>query len=1599
MLLQGMPRHGSTPKLKRSSSTQGQQPRPPSSAKPLSLSSSPRMGASYPPPLRSPRLLVRAATPSAPPADTNDASLLIIRREALIKQLLDFATKWSQAAAPTKAATAKMVSVQARHNANVDALASSLLSIRKHEPPPPVPAAAVDGASARPALKAVEAARGVATRMLFELSDVTLRLIEALVIDRHKAVARYETKKKASAERRAVLARLGGADDSSSDSEDDDPPTRPAFKRGNVAWAVAHAADAIAAPPGVSVGLDYLLRVLLDFHRLPLPSATDPFLLRWFDDEARYDARWSEAASSLAYGAARRRRMEAAEAALHALLSARQHEAVRLGEKSSVGRSSAGWRALALLLYGSTGGFTLRQRELWERRQAAVRLQVMTRRWKLRGKVAARRRARLEAAAIRIQRAFRRTMPSLGAVAGGVGEKISRSNLQRRREEARLARQRERELVEQRREQRRREERARVLRRRRRALRTALPEARQFLKALSTVERAFRAGMARKLLMRSRLKRATATLAATPAAARAAAVWQSRYRSWSLRAELVEREHALCLRAYGQQAAEARLAPMVAWLPGRWGALRGQHAEARGRLQAAAAKGTDGALLSPLLSAEREAKAAEGRLRLLEAVRHAIQEAEKTHGKGGDGGGGGGGGEGEGEGEGGSDDDDGGGVAVPINRALVDECAAKVVAEAHDDAAAEATGTAGTADAAELAGTSSEAQEDGGGATLQPSGLSEVEGGLMRLRELSAWVSTLGGAAKTVDELEAADESGEWATQELRVQSMHILATSDIWAQQRDGAEAQLSALRRRWQRAEFVAAAERAAATLRDEAAIYLPVDADADSDDDDDTSFSKGGAQPGSSATTSPPERRSGTRARGGGGSTEGGAGGGSRVSEEASAKLAAAAVGSGGAGGALPPERLAELLDAARADEARARGRAAEADEVNREWAAAMDEVAQLEGEMRVVAALDAAAARNDERNKGLHRRELRAERLASNVVKLERRRVQHTLWQSRGGAAALQQLLLAGVTATSGATFSARKMLGAHVEHAEAALRQARLDLAEVARAKREARATARRQFDRSASALDDGESGAGGGGGGGGADDEKRAAKEKETCREAIGRAEGALRELRALKERDTGKGPPLAEALRAQLDACAAAEKRGAAQIAELEARMSRRAAAKHRLRSLAVIVGAAAKAAAAGLADADADAPSSLERAGLGSSLSGAVRHAPASAAADGGGGSGEVANCRETERQWELRHVHVAVAGGAARLNAERGGVQLFGWSTLSAALQMQPQAWLAGGGSSGGGAVLGVAHMRAAAEALQISLDRSEGQYTLLWVATQLLRAPLPAGWATVAPAAGKILPRFRDTRVGGAEQDEHPLMSTFVDELDIMRRRLRLRYRAHRSVESMWLFARPDGPSTGPDGGAGVYYDLTQGPSAKGMDAFPASRLPAKPTADGNGGGGGGDGGDDGPDGGGSGRSGSTLFGQGGRESGRASGSGLMAAIQQQRINEEAKQREVRRKECKAAAAEAELRSRPLRWAALRAAPICCVELVYAARALGVDLREQPELAFLAEMALCTPLPAGWEAQRDAAGKTSYRNTITNVTVAKHPLQLYAASFTP
>jgi len=91
-----------------------------------------------------------------------DSSSLIIRREAIVKQLLDFATKWSQAAAPAKRGT----------RGAVDVLATRLTSL--HLKPAP---------TAEPALKALEAARAVAAHMIAELGDVTLRLIEVLVVE------------------------------------------------------------------------------------------------------------------------------------------------------------------------------------------------------------------------------------------------------------------------------------------------------------------------------------------------------------------------------------------------------------------------------------------------------------------------------------------------------------------------------------------------------------------------------------------------------------------------------------------------------------------------------------------------------------------------------------------------------------------------------------------------------------------------------------------------------------------------------------------------------------------------------------------------------------------------------------------------------------------------------------------------------------------------------------------------------------------------------------------------------------------------------------------------------------------------------------------------------------------------------------------------------------------------------------------------------------------------------------------------------------------------------------------------------------------------
>ena len=53
--------------------------------------------------------------------------------------------------------------------------------------------------------------------------------------------------------------------------------------------------------------------------------------------------------------------------------------------------------------------------------------------------------------------------------------------------------------------------------------------------------------------------------------------------------------------------------------------------------------------------------------------------------------------------------------------------------------------------------------------------------------------------------------------------------------------------------------------------------------------------------------------------------------------------------------------------------------------------------------------------------------------------------------------------------------------------------------------------------------------------------------------------------------------------------------------------------------------------------------------------------------------------------------------------------------------------------------------------------------------------------------------------------------------------------------------------------------------------------------------------------------------------------------------------------------------------------------------------------QPHLVYVAELALCLELPAGWELVRGEKGATNmYRHAVSNVTSARHPLAAYASS---
>lgn len=70
-----------------------------------------------------------------------------------------------------------------------------------------------------------------------------------------------------------------------------------------------------------------------------------------------------------------------------------------------------------------------------------------------------------------------------------------------------------------------------------------------------------------------------------------------------------------------------------------------------------------------------------------------------------------------------------------------------------------------------------------------------------------------------------------------------------------------------------------------------------------------------------------------------------------------------------------------------------------------------------------------------------------------------------------------------------------------------------------------------------------------------------------------------------------------------------------------------------------------------------------------------------------------------------------------------------------------------------------------------------------------------------------------------------------------------------------------------------------------------------------------------------------------------------------------------------------------------------APSDGAEIVRFAIHLGMDLRDDVHLLWIAEEALRAPLPEHWEATVDAYGRPQYRNKINRSITLEHPMDEY------
>jgi len=260
---------------------------------------------------------------------------------------------------------------------------------------------------------------------------------------------------------------------------------------------------------GLWDGHDYLLKLLSDVWRLPLPSMSDPFALRWFEPGSPFAPTTEELP-----------RLRAAETALHRLVTAKQAAALsavevgvalrlqRLPERTPFGApaevvaeaaAAANWRVLASVFYGDEGvaGFMQRKRHQWRAERAAAMCQMSYRRTALLRRVRMRMRAKEEAAARVVQYYYKNKL-----LVGGLALKlVNLAHAQMEKERERRAA----ELVRRRQEERLRlGERAAAEKRERRlrALRSALRE----YAAGDFLTRVMRGALSRMVKRRLKLK-------------------------------------------------------------------------------------------------------------------------------------------------------------------------------------------------------------------------------------------------------------------------------------------------------------------------------------------------------------------------------------------------------------------------------------------------------------------------------------------------------------------------------------------------------------------------------------------------------------------------------------------------------------------------------------------------------------------------------------------------------------------------------------------------------------------------------------------------------------------------------------------------------------------------------------------------------------------------------------------------------------------------------------------------------------------------------------------------------------------------------------